>query len=147
MTVAIPYNRPATSISTRSRSIRAAGARVSPADGAAVHICRLIQSTRKNLQVQLVPDARGGLLKVADEGVHDGDLALALGPPIVGQGSAAGHMMSTAGAAGTARGAAALLPAVAAAGVVRVEHGCRRNVASWVDGFVDNIGIFEVWRA
>ena len=125
MTAAVPHNR--SSAATGSRITRTATRR-SSTDGAAVHIARLIHRARQNLQVQLIAYPGRRLLKVADEGVHDGDLAFPFGPAIVRHGPAAGHMMAAARAA-SATAAPFLL---AAAGFVGVEHGwkeeCGRQV-------------------
>lgn len=143
MTAAVPYNRSSAAAATSSPA-RATTARGSSTDGAAVHIARLINGARQHLQVQFVSDARSRLLKVTDEGVHDGDLTFPFGPAIVGDGPAAGHMMAAAAAraASTASAAGAFL---LAAGIVSVEHGWKGEwvVASMIDGFVDKIGIFE----
>lgn len=118
MTAAIPHNRP--SATTSSSTSRTTASRWSSADGAAVHVARLIHGARQNLQVQFVAYPRRRLLKVADEGVHDGDLTFPFGPPIVRHGPTAGHMMAAARAA-SATAAPFLL---VTAGFVRVEHGC-----------------------
>jgi hypothetical protein len=117
MTAAIPYNWPSSSAAATTTSSRSSTARTtargSSPNGAAVHISRLIQSGRGNLQMQLISDPGGGLLKVRNEGVHDGKLTFSFGPPIVGNGPAPGRMTTAACSAAF----------VLAAGVVRVEHG------------------------